>query len=102
MPYTYRAPTEHELAGAMAYCAREFPPCTDADGNAAIRSEGLAEGLAFGLPDHGTFGTEYIRAARETIAMHSDDHWIGLAAWADRMRADQGMPPMYSTPIGRG
>jgi hypothetical protein len=95
MPSTYRVPTEHELAGALAYCDREFSPCTDADGNAAIRSEDLAEGLAFGHPDRGTFGTEYIRAARETIAMHNNDHWIGIAACADRMRADQGMPPMY-------
>ena len=93
----HRAPDEQELAGALAYCVVEFHPRTDDDGNAVIRSEDLAEGLAFGHSDNGAFGTEYLQAARRTLTMHDAAHWIALAARADRLRADEGMRPLYTT-----
>jgi hypothetical protein len=95
MATRHRAPTEQELAGALSYCDHEYKPRVDDDGHAVIRSEDLAEGLAFGHPDHGTFGSMYLQAARETMAMHTSDHWLYLAARADRLRADEGMQPLY-------
>jgi hypothetical protein len=94
--HAHRIPTEQELAGALAYCAREFRPRTDDEGHAVIRSEDLAEGLAFSYPDHGTFGPEYLRAARDTLSMHDVDHWLHLAARADWLRSDEGMQPLYA------
>lgn len=97
MPTCYRAPTEQELAGAIAYCMSEFRECTDSEGNPVFRSEDLAEGLAFGHPDHGTFGPEMLQCARDTLPLHDTNHWLNLTARADRLRADEGMQPLYST-----
>lgn len=93
----YRKPTEQELAGAIAYCMSEFRERTDAEGNPVLRSEDLAEGLAFGHPDHGAFGPEMLRCARKTLPMHDDRHWLTLTARADQLRADEGMPPLYGS-----
>jgi hypothetical protein len=93
----YRAPTEQELAGAIAYCMSEFRERTDSEGSPVFRSEDLAEGLAFGHPDHGTFGPEMLQCARATLPLNDTNHWLTLAARADQLRADEGMQTLFTT-----
>jgi hypothetical protein len=98
MPTLYRKPTEQEVAEALRYIECEFVLHPDVNGVVHIDAMRWTEALAYGparvgfpaLPLH-------VEQAREVYPQLTDAQWTDLAACADRERANQEMPTLYST-----
>lgn len=94
----HRKPTEQEIAEALRYIEAQFVLRPDADGKVRLDEVHWVEALAYGparigfpaLPEH-------VTQAREVYPQLSEMAWRCLAASADRERANQCMPVLYTS-----
>lgn len=97
MPTIYRVPTEHEMAAALRYIEAEFVIHHDGAGQILLDEVHWTEGLAYGPSRNFAPEPHHFQQARESMPQLTEFQWCCLAAAADRERASQGMPTIYST-----